>query len=113
MSTQLDQIFHSLADGTRRDILERISLEELSVSDIAHPYDMSLAAVSKHLSVLENANLIKRKRQGKKFMLRTRPRKLKLVDNWIQFYRKFWKESLDKMDSYLTSLQKGENESDK
>ncbi len=61
----LDKIFHALADNTRRQILERIKEEEFSVTELAEPFDMSLAAVSKHLKVLEKAGLIERTKQGK------------------------------------------------
>ena len=105
---QLDVIFHSLADSTRRDILRRISREELSVTQIAQPYDISMAAVSKHISVLENADLIKRRREGKGYMLGSNPATLQKIDEWMEFYRQYWITSFDKMDSYLTTLQEGE-----
>jgi len=62
---KLNRIFHALADETRRQILARIKEEEFSVTELAEPFDMSLAAVSKHLKVLEKAGLIERTRQGK------------------------------------------------
>lgn len=110
MNIQLNHIFHSLADDTRRDILKRLSRTELSVSEIADSYDMSLPAVSKHLSVLENANLISRRRNGKKFMIHTNSQELKQIDDWISYFRNFWTESFEKMDGYLTELQKGDTQ---
>lgn len=62
---QMDRVFHALSDTTRRSILRRIKEEEFTVSELAEPYDMSLAAVSKHLKVLEKAGLIERTKQGK------------------------------------------------
>ncbi|MHA2171503.1 MAG: ArsR/SmtB family transcription factor [Candidatus Kariarchaeaceae archaeon] len=108
MSIQLDLIFNSLADGTRRDILKRLVRQELSVTEVAEPYDMSLAAVSKHLKVLERANLLGRRRDGKRYILRANIEPLKKVDNWIDFYRKHWEEAFDKLDDYLADLQKGD-----
>lgn len=108
MNVQLDQIFNSLADSTRRDILKRLVREELSVSEVAKPYSMSLAAVSKHLKVLEKANLLGRRRDGKKYILHADIEPLKKIDNWIDFYRKYWEEAFDKLDDYLTELQKEE-----
>jgi len=110
MSQALDTIFHSLAHTTRRDILHRLCEKELSVTEIATKYDMSMAAVSKHLGVLEQADLISRRRDGKRFLLHSNPETLQTVDEWISFYRKFWTESFEKLDSYLTTLQKGDNE---
>lgn len=105
MNAPLDQIFHSLADSTRRDILKRIAQEEMSVGEIAEPYDMSMAAVSKHLKVLEKAQLIRRRRDGKHFVQTVNLEPLKEVDEWIAFYRKFWQDAFDRMDDYLTNLQ--------
>ncbi|MFW9855497.1 MAG: ArsR/SmtB family transcription factor [Candidatus Thorarchaeota archaeon] len=112
MSVQLDQIFRSLADKTRRDILKRLVQKELSISEIAAPYDMSLAMVSKHLKKLEIAGLLGRRREGRWYILRTNVKPLKQVDKWIDFYRKYWEEAFDKLDEYLTDLQKGEETDD-
>ncbi len=109
MNVQLDLIFNSLADSTRRDILKRLVRQELSVSEVAEPYDMSLAAVSKHLKVLERANLLGRRRDGKRYILRADIAALKKVDNWIEYYREFWDESFNKLDDYLTELQRVDN----
>lgn len=103
---RLDLIFNSLADSTRRDILKRLVQYELSVSEVAEPYDMSLAAVSKHLKVLERANLLGRRRDGKKYILKAEIEPLKEIDNWIDFYRKYWDEAFNKLDDYLTELQR-------
>ena len=108
MNVHLDLIFNSLADSTRRDILKRLVREELSVSEVAEVYDMSLAAVSKHLKVLERANLLGRRRDGKRYILRADIEPLKEVDSWIDFYRKHWDDAFNRMDDYLTELQRGE-----
>jgi DNA-binding transcriptional ArsR family regulator len=75
---------------------------------VAEPYDMSLAAVSKHLKVLERANLLGRRRDGKRYILSADIEPLKKLDNWIDFYRRHWEESFNKLDDYLTELQKGD-----
>lgn len=112
MNVQLDSIFHSLADSTRRDIMKRLVHNEISVSEIAKAYSMSLAAVSKHLKVLEKANLLGRRRKGKYHILRANVTPLKKVDRWIDFYRKYWEEAFDKMDDYLAELQQGDKKND-
>lgn len=108
MNVQLDNIFSSLADPTRRDIMKRLVSYELSVSEIAKAYNMSLAAVSKHIKVLEKANLLLRRRQGKLHILQANVTPLKEVDQWIDFYRKYWEEAFDEMDDYLAELQQGD-----
>jgi DNA-binding transcriptional ArsR family regulator len=70
MSNRLDNIFGSLSDPTRRDIIARVSKREMPVSEIAEPYRMSLPAISKHLKILEKANLIVKTRQGKQLLVR-------------------------------------------
>ena len=73
----LNSIFGSLADPTRRDILNRVSQEELSVSEIAEPYQLTFAAISKHLKILEKAHLIIKRRHGKQAMVQASPTALK------------------------------------
>ncbi|MFW9779360.1 MAG: ArsR/SmtB family transcription factor [Candidatus Heimdallarchaeota archaeon] len=112
MSVQLDRIFRSLSDRTRRDILKRLVKKELSISEIAASYDISLAMVSKHLKTLEMAGLLGRRREGRWYILRTNVKPLKQVDEWIDFYRKYWDEAFNKLDEYLTGLQKGGENND-
>lgn len=85
-SLQLDEVFGSLADPTRRDILRRVACSELTVSEIANPYDMSLAAVSKHLKVLEKAGLIAKRKNGKKHLVRAVPQALEEAEKFIAEY---------------------------
>jgi len=110
MDVQLDTIFHSLSDKTRRDILLRLSQQSLSVTEIAQPYKMSLAAISKHLKVLEKAKMINRKRNGKKFILKSDPVGVKSAEDWLTHYKKKLHTSFDRMDAYITELQKGEKQ---
>jgi len=102
---RLSLTFAALADPTRRAILARLALGETSVSDLAQPFDISLPAVSKHLKVLERAGLIVRSREAQWRPCRIEPRALKDVDDWLERYRRFWEENLDRLDGYLQELQ--------
>ncbi len=101
----LDATFAALADPTRRAILARLALGETSVTELAKPFAMSLPAVSKHLKVLERAGLIVRSREAQWRPCRIEPRALKDVDDWLERYRRFFDESMDRLDAYLKSLQ--------
>ena len=104
----LDTTFSALADPTRRAILARLARGETSVTDLAKPFAMSMPAVSKHLKVLESAGLITRSREAQWRPCRIEPRALKEVDDWLEHYRRFFEESLDRLDAYLKELQAGE-----
>src|ERR1700722_20884922 len=97
----LDLVFHALADGTRRTLLHTIAQSTLSVGELAAPYAMSLAAVSKHLAVLERAALIRRERQGKSRMVSLVPRPLEAAQEWMAFYNQFWSDGLDRLQATL------------
>jgi DNA-binding transcriptional ArsR family regulator len=101
----LSTTFAALADPTRRAILARLALGETSVSELAEPFDMSLPAVSKHLKVLERAGLITRGREAQWRPCRIAPSPLREVDDWLDRYRRFWDESLDRLGDYLRELQ--------
>jgi DNA-binding transcriptional ArsR family regulator len=98
----------ALADPTRRGILARLATGEATVKELAEPYDMSLAAVSKHLKVLEGAGLISRGRDAQYRPCRLEAGPLRDVDGWLESYRRFWEESLDQLELYLAELQKGD-----
>jgi DNA-binding transcriptional ArsR family regulator len=97
----LDSVFHALADSTRRAILRDIIRSEKTVGEIAEPYAMSLAAVSKHLDVLERASLIQRERKGTSRLVRLNPKPLHTAHDWLAFYEHFWKSSLDRLQDLL------------
>jgi len=105
MSDRLSIILAALADPTRRAILARLALGETSVTELAAPFDMSLPAVSKHLKVLERAGLIARGRAAQWRPCRLQPAPLKDVAEWIEHYRRFWEQSLDRLEDYLHELQ--------
>jgi DNA-binding transcriptional ArsR family regulator len=101
----LDTAFAALSDPTRRAILARLALGETSVTELAKPFAMSLPAVSKHLKVLERAGLITRGREAQWRPCRIEPKALKDIDDWLGHYRRFFEESLDRLDDYLKKLQ--------
>jgi DNA-binding transcriptional ArsR family regulator len=103
--SNLDTAFSALADPTRRAILARLALGETSVMELAKPFAMSLPAVSKHLKVLERAGLITRGREAQFRPCRIEPKALKDIDDWLEHYRRFFEESLDRLDAYLKVLQ--------
>jgi DNA-binding transcriptional ArsR family regulator len=102
-ATTLDSIFGSLADPTRRDILRRVATTEMSVSDIAKPYDLTLAAISKHLGVLERARLIVKRRQGKEQIVALSPTAFADANEYLQWYQQFMQVRLDSLDNYLNN----------
>jgi DNA-binding transcriptional ArsR family regulator len=105
-SRLLDRTFGALADPTRRRILERLANGDRCVTDLARPYSMSLPAVSKHLRVLEKAGLVRRRRDGRVHRLKLDASPMKEAQQWIEEYRRFWEERLDRLDEYLQKLQK-------
>jgi DNA-binding transcriptional ArsR family regulator len=105
MTDKLSLTFSALADPTRRAILARLALGETTVNELAKPFKMSGPAVSKHLKVLERAGLIDRGRDAQWRPCKINPRALKEVDGWLERYRMFWEERLDRLDAYLQELQ--------
>ena len=107
-SIQLDRTFAALADPTRRAILARLALGETSVKDLARPFAMTGPAVTKHLKVLEHAGLIQRGKtaQWRPCTLRAEP--LKEASAWLEEYRQYWEQSFDRLDAYLTEIQRRE-----
>jgi DNA-binding transcriptional ArsR family regulator len=96
----------AIADPTRRGILARLALGEATVNELAAPYDMSVAAVSKHLNVLEAAGLISRRKEAQYRHCRLRPEPLEAVSLWLEDYRRFWERSLDALDDHLITMQR-------
>lgn len=98
----------ALADPTRRAILARLTLGETSVTELAAPFEMSMPAVSKHLKVLEKAGLIVRGKEAQWRPCRLDAAPLRDIAEWLENYRRFWDQSLDRLDAYLQRIQKGE-----
>lgn len=101
--THLDAVFHSLADPTRRDILRRVMRSELSINEVAKSYarQMSLAAVSKHVRVLEEAKLVKKRRVGRQQFIAPSPPAIKEAAEYLERYRELWEKRLDSLDVFL------------
>ena len=102
----LSATFAALADPTRRAILARLIEGEAPVTELAQPFEISLPAVSKHLRVLERAGLIERSRHAQWRPCRLEAAPLKEVAHWVERYRRFWEERLDRLDDYLSELQR-------
>jgi DNA-binding transcriptional ArsR family regulator len=109
---QLSMTFAALADPTRRAILARLARGEVSVTELAAPFQISLPAVTKHLKVLERAGLVSRSRQAQWRPCKLEAAPLRDAGGWIDEYRQFWEASLDRLDTYLQQLQE-ENTDDK
>jgi DNA-binding transcriptional ArsR family regulator len=106
-SDTLSTTFAALADPTRRAILAQLAAGEASVTDLRRVQPkLSLPAISKHLKVLERAGLIARRRQAQWRHCRLEPARLKEVAAWLEHYRRFYEESLDRLDDYLREMQK-------
>ena len=106
----LSTTFAALADPTRRAILARLASGETSVTELAKPFKMTLPGISKHLKVLERAGLIARGRNAQWRPCRLEAGPLKDVADWVEHYRRFWDESLDRLDDYLRELQSMEKQ---
>nr|WP_199313379.1 metalloregulator ArsR/SmtB family transcription factor [Trichocoleus sp. FACHB-6] len=104
--------FAALADPTRRAILAHLAKGEASVTELAEPFEMSLPAISKHLKVLERAGLITRGREAQWRPCQIKAEPLKDAMDWIEQYRQFWEERLDRLDDYLHELQTQEKQDD-
>lgn len=102
--SQLDQTFYALSDPTRRAILAQLALGEMSVTEIAKPFEMSLPAVSKHLRILEKTGLLTRTKEGRVHRLQLNAAPMKEAEQWIAFYRKFWEQQMDALENYLHKM---------
>ncbi len=97
----LDAIFHALGDGTRRRMLRALADGEKTVGELAEPFEISLAAVSKHIKVLESAGLISREIRWRTHVCRLAPGPLAAAHDWLGFYERFWTDRLDLLERLL------------
>jgi len=104
-SDRLSSTFAALADPTRRAILAHLMSGEASVSELSEPFEMSMAAISKHLKVLEHAGLITRGRAAQWRPCRIHPAPLKEVADWVENYRMAWEQRLDRLHEYMQELK--------
>ena len=98
---QINSVFHALGDATRRQMLRDLADGERTVSDLAKPFAMSLAAASKHIKVLEGAGLIRREVRGRTHVCRLEPGPLASAHEWLSFYERFWSSRLDMLEQLL------------
>lgn len=96
----------ALSDPTRRAILKRLMRGEVTVNDLAEPFDMSLPAISKHLKVLEAAGLVTRGRNGQQRPVKLNAEPLRELVDWLEPYRHFWDGSFDRLEAHLVTMQK-------
>lgn len=106
---QLDHIFHALADPTRREMVRMIAAQEMTVSELAEPFDMSLAAASKHIKVLERSGLLDRSIKGRTHTCRLNPVVMSRALEWLQFYERFWTRQFDALERELNKAKKEEH----
>lgn len=100
-SRDLDAVFAALSNPTRRSIVRRLGAGQATISELAEPYDMTLPAVSKHLSVLERAGLVQRRRDGRSRVCSLRVEPLADAESWIDSCREYWTDNLGSLASYL------------
>lgn len=98
---QLSQTFSALADPTRRAILARLATGSATVGELAEPFEMSLPAVSRHLRVLTDAGLIERQTEAQWRRCALRGEGMRAAADWIEFYRRFWEQSFDRLEAFL------------
>jgi DNA-binding transcriptional ArsR family regulator len=106
MIPTLDHVLMAISDPTRRAILDRLARGPARVTDVAEPFEMSLAAVSKHVRMLERAGLVRRARRGREHSLTLDARPLRRVAQWTSRYERFWNERLDRLETFFA--QKGQ-----
>ena len=102
METQIDLIFAALADPTRRDILVMLLEDDMAVTDVADPFDMSLAAISKHLGILARAGLISQEKRGRVKWCKLEPDAMRDASIWMQSFGKFEAVNLDAFEEFLS-----------
>ena len=102
----VDSVFRALADPTRRQVLERLSLSPASVSELAAPFNMALPSFVEHLRVLEGSGLVHSRKAGRVRTYELSPDRLSLVDDWLSHQRRIWERRLDQLDDYVTRLKR-------
>jgi len=100
----LDSVFFALADPTRRGMLAQLSDGQANITSLAQQYSISQPAISKHLGVLERAGLIRRRKQGRQYLISVDPRPIAYANNWIQRYARFWEDQFDAVEQRLQQL---------
>ena len=104
-ATQLDRVFHSLADPTRRAVLKQLGRGPAAAGELAKPFDMSLPSFLQHLDVLEDCGLVKSRKAGRVRTYQLTPQPLRAAEGWLEKQRAVWERRLDQLDSYLADLK--------
>ncbi|WGD30657.1 metalloregulator ArsR/SmtB family transcription factor [Ancylobacter sp. WKF20] len=101
----IDGIFRALADPTRRDVVERLTAKQASMSELAAPYRMALPSFLEHMKVLEGAGLVRSSKVGRARIYQLETARLKLAEDWLSQQRTLWERRLDRLDSYLMQMK--------
>ncbi|MFN8666339.1 MAG: metalloregulator ArsR/SmtB family transcription factor [Gemmatimonadaceae bacterium] len=106
-----DEVFHALANPTRRRVLELLSGGPATVSELAEPFDMQLPSFVQHLAVLEQSRLVKSRKRGRVRTFEIAPERFKVVEDWLADRRQQWEARLDRFDQYVKQLKEKESAS--
>ena len=106
IKSELDQVFGALADGTRREMIQRLSRGPATIGELGEPFGITKGAVSKHIKVLERAGLLRRDVQGRVHRCEIDPVPLEVVQRWVHDVRAFWEARFDDLSEYLDELKK-------
>lgn len=98
-------VFQAIADPIRRDIIELVSKKMLTVNDIAEEFDISRPAISKHIKILNECNILEIHKEGRKRFCKIQPQQLVPAFLWIEQYKTLWEDRIDSFENYLTKLQ--------
>ncbi len=104
--TSIERTFTALGDTTRLAIVEKLAMNETSLSDLAQPFSMSQTAVTKHVKILSEAGLVEVRKRGRTRYCRLRPEPLKQAEQWLGTYQQFWASNFDALSSYLDKENK-------
>jgi DNA-binding transcriptional ArsR family regulator len=110
-SAAADEVFRALANPTRRQVLERLSVGPATVSELAEPFDMQLPSFVQHLSVLELSGLVASNKHGRVRTYEIAPERFEVVEDWLTTRRREWEVRLDRFDQYVKRLKEKEPES--
>jgi len=110
-SAAADEVFHALANPTRRQVLERLSVGPATVSELAAPFDMQLPSFVQHLSVLERSRLVRSRKRGRVRTYEMAPERFTVVEDWLTARRRMWEARLDRLDDYVRQLKDKDSES--
>lgn len=105
-----DELFHALANPTRRKVVERLSVGPATVSELAAPFDMQLPSFVQHLSVLERSRLVRSRKRGRVRTYELAPERFRVVEDWLTARRRSWEARLDRLDQYVRQLEEKESD---